>query len=47
MRLILAKIVFNFDMTLADDSRGWLEDQKAYTVWEKPALNVHLKPVAR
>ncbi|KAI0490527.1 putative cytochrome P450 monooxygenase [Xylaria cf. heliscus] len=46
MRLILAKIVFNFDMTLADDSRGWLEDQRAYTVWEKPALNVHLKPVA-
>ncbi|KAI0443926.1 cytochrome P450 [Xylaria telfairii] len=47
MRLILAKIVFNFDMTLADDSRGWLDDQRAYTVWEKPALNVHLKPVAR
>ncbi|KAJ2984481.1 hypothetical protein NUW58_g6035 [Xylaria curta] len=47
MRLILAKIVYNFDMTLADDSRGWLDDQRAYIVWEKPALNVHLKPVVR
>ncbi|KAI1745964.1 putative cytochrome P450 monooxygenase [Xylaria scruposa] len=46
MRLILAKIVYNFDMTLADDSRGWLDDQRAFVVWEKPALNVHLKPVA-
>ncbi|KAI1753600.1 cytochrome P450 [Xylaria castorea] len=47
MRLILAKIVYNFDMTLADDSRDWLDDQRAFVVWEKPALNVHLKPVAR
>ncbi|KAI1115913.1 cytochrome P450 [Nemania sp. NC0429] len=47
MRLILAKIVFNFDMSLADDSRDWLKDQKAYTVWEKPPLNIHLKPVVR
>ncbi|KAI8633029.1 putative cytochrome P450 monooxygenase [Xylariaceae sp. FL1651] len=45
MRLILAKIVFNFDMSLADDSRHWLRGQRAYTVWDKPALNVHLKPV--
>ncbi|KAI8952234.1 putative cytochrome P450 monooxygenase [Xylaria longipes] len=46
MRLILAKIVYNFDLTLADDSRNWLDGQKASTVWEKPALNVYLKPVA-
>jgi cytochrome P450 len=47
MRLILAKLVFNFDMSLADDSRGWLRDQKAYTVWDKPALNIHMKPVVK
>ncbi|KAJ8125632.1 hypothetical protein O1611_g8006 [Lasiodiplodia mahajangana] len=47
MRLILARLVYNFDMTLADDSRAWLEGQKAFNVWDKPALNVHLKPVAR
>ncbi|KAI0459980.1 cytochrome P450, partial [Xylaria acuta] len=46
MRLILAKIVYNFDMTLADDSRDWLDGQRAFVIWEKPALNVHLKPVA-
>lgn len=46
MRLILAKLVFNFDMSLADDSRGWLTHQKAYTVWDKPPLNIHLKPVS-
>ncbi|KAJ2987771.1 hypothetical protein NUW58_g4323 [Xylaria curta] len=43
-RLVLAKIVYNFDMTLADDSRGWLNDQKAFTVWDKPPLNIHLSP---
>ncbi|GAW18921.1 hypothetical protein ANO14919_084040 [Xylariales sp. No.14919] len=47
MRLILAKLVYNFDMTLSESSRGWLRDQKAYTVWDKPALDVYLKPVAR
>ncbi|KAI1178461.1 cytochrome P450 [Nemania sp. FL0916] len=47
MRLILAKIVFNFDMSLAEDSYGWLQDQKAYVLWEKPVLNIHLKPVVR
>ncbi|KAI1166340.1 cytochrome P450 [Nemania serpens] len=47
MRLVLAKLVFNFDLSLADDSREWLKDQKAFTVWDKPALNIHLKPVVR
>ncbi|KAI3321925.1 putative cytochrome P450 monooxygenase [Xylariaceae sp. AK1471] len=47
MRLILAKIIYNFDMGLADDCRNWLRDQKAYSVWDKPALNIHLKPVAQ
>ncbi|KAI0898217.1 putative cytochrome P450 [Annulohypoxylon nitens] len=45
MRLILAKIVYNFDMSLAADSRDWLQDQKAYIVWDKPPLHVYLKPI--
>ncbi|KAI1379669.1 putative cytochrome P450 [Hypoxylon crocopeplum] len=45
MRLILAKIVYNFDMSLAADSHHWLRSQKAYTVWDKPPLNVHLKSI--
>jgi hypothetical protein len=47
MRLILAKIIFNFDLQLADDSRDWFREQKVYFLWEKPALNIRLTPVAR
>ncbi|KAJ3578918.1 hypothetical protein NPX13_g1649 [Xylaria arbuscula] len=47
MRLILAKLVYNFDMSLAEDSREWLKGQKAYTIWDKPPLNVVMKPVVR
>ncbi|KAI0473336.1 cytochrome P450 [Xylariaceae sp. FL0804] len=47
MRLILAKILYNFDMKLDDGSRDWLQTQKAYVIWDKPDLNVHLTPVAR
>ncbi|KAI0392849.1 putative cytochrome P450 monooxygenase [Xylariaceae sp. FL0594] len=46
MRLILAKVIYNFDMSLADDSRDWIARQKAWTVWYKPALNINLKPVS-
>ncbi|RYP59422.1 hypothetical protein DL769_008539 [Monosporascus sp. CRB-8-3] len=47
MRLILARILWNFDMALEDDSRDWLKVQKCYTLWDKPPLNVRLTPVAR
>ena len=42
MRLILAKVLFNFDLELAEGSEDWL-DQKAYAIWEKGPLNVRLK----
>jgi hypothetical protein len=41
MRLILAKILFNFDMALADENLDWM-DQKAFVLWQKPALPVYL-----
>ncbi|KAI1259124.1 putative cytochrome P450 monooxygenase [Xylariaceae sp. FL1019] len=47
MRLILAKIIFNFDMSLADSAKGWLNNQRAYILWHKPDLPIHLKPVVR
>jgi len=47
MRLILARMLWNFDMRLDDDSKGWLDTQKAFLLWQKPALNVHLTPAAR
>lgn len=47
MRLILAKIVFNFDLALADQSKGWMEKSKSFAVWEKDDLMIHLTPVKR
>ncbi|KAH8655306.1 cytochrome P450 [Xylariales sp. PMI_506] len=43
MRLILARLCWNFELRLSDLSRDWL-DQKAYGVWQKPPLYVHLTP---
>lgn len=46
MRLILARVVFNFDMKIADESRSWI-DQKVYNLWKKGPLMVYLNPVKR
>lgn len=43
MRLILALIIFNFDLKLADESREWIK-QKNYLTWYKPPLKVYLTP---
>ena len=44
MRLILARIIFNFDLKLADDSKDWMRKQKIFFLWEKGPLNVYLEP---
>ncbi|KXH50180.1 cytochrome P450 [Colletotrichum simmondsii] len=44
MRIILARIIWNFEMRISGESRGWDERQKAWVVWEKPALKVYLTP---
>lgn len=44
MRLILARLVWNFDLKLADESRGWAEASKVFLLWEKGPLMVHLTP---
>lgn len=46
MRLILARVVFNFDMRIADESRNWI-DQRVYNLWKKGPLSVYLTPVRR
>ncbi|ORY62226.1 cytochrome P450 ClCP1 [Pseudomassariella vexata] len=46
MRTIMARILFNFDLEIAEDSKGWI-DQKIFNLWAKGALNVYLKPVVR
>lgn len=47
MRLVLAKLVYNFDMKLADEARGWLDGQKAYTSWVKRDLPIYMTPAVR
>ncbi|KAI1076269.1 cytochrome P450 [Whalleya microplaca] len=47
MRTILARVLWNFDMRIAEDSRDWLSRQKVYLPWQKGALNAYLTPVQR
>ncbi|KAF2464711.1 cytochrome P450 monooxygenase-like protein [Lindgomyces ingoldianus] len=43
MRLIVAKVFYNFDLELCPESEGWTE-QHTYTLWEKHPLVLKLKP---
>jgi cytochrome P450 len=47
MRLIMAKVLFNFDLELVDKRGDWMEGQKVFTLWQKPSLMVRLHPVQR
>lgn len=44
MRLIITKVLFNFDMELCPESETWA-DQKTFLLWEKHPLMVRLKDV--
>ncbi|TVY84339.1 Cytochrome P450 monooxygenase aclL [Lachnellula suecica] len=44
MRLILARVLHNFDFELQEDSRNWLSEQKSYGLWEKTPLHVKIIP---
>jgi cytochrome P450 len=47
MKIILARVIWNFDLELCEESLGWLEGQRFYVVAERPELMVRLKPVVR
>ncbi|KAM0816462.1 hypothetical protein AB5N19_02264 [Seiridium cardinale] len=47
MRLVLAKLIWNFDLRLAEDSKKWLQGQKSHLLWDKPPLNVYLAPFVK
>jgi hypothetical protein len=47
MRLILARVLWNFDVKIAADSLDWYDRQKIYLFWEKGQLNTFLTPVKR
>ena len=42
MRLILARIIWNFDVELLPESQGW-DQQKVFVLWLKNPLFVKLK----
>ncbi|KLU89742.1 hypothetical protein MAPG_08711 [Magnaporthiopsis poae ATCC 64411] len=42
MRLILARLLWNFDLALAPGQTRWIKDQKAFQVWEKTPLKVRV-----
>lgn len=44
VKLILARVLYNFDMELVDPDEDWM-DQKAFFIWTKPPLNIYLTPV--
>lgn len=46
MRLIMARLLWNFDLELMPDSEKWAQ-QKIYILWEKGPLNVRLRKVER
>jgi cytochrome P450 len=45
MRLILTKVLYNFDLELLPQSANWIDDQKVYILWEKLPLMVKVKAV--
>ncbi|KAK8006882.1 dimethyladenosine transferase [Apiospora arundinis] len=44
MRLIMARIVWNFDFVLAPGMEDWYDRCKTYSIWEKPALGISFVP---
>ncbi|KAF2446021.1 cytochrome P450 monooxygenase-like protein [Karstenula rhodostoma CBS 690.94] len=47
MRVILAKVIWHFDLELMPGMDDWLERHKLFMLWEKPALMVRLRRVVR
>lgn len=47
LRLILTKVLYNFDLSLEDDSIDWLPRQKIWIMWDKGDLNCKVTPVKR
>ncbi|KAF9891541.1 hypothetical protein FE257_004008 [Aspergillus nanangensis] len=44
MRLILARMIWNFDLELDPRSEGWLERNVLHFLWDKPQLYIRLIP---
>ncbi|EFW98568.1 60S ribosomal protein l3 [Grosmannia clavigera kw1407] len=47
MRLVLARIIYDFDMRMVNPSLQWIDAQKSLILWDKPELSVYLEPVRK
>ncbi|PHH93158.1 hypothetical protein CDD83_14 [Cordyceps sp. RAO-2017] len=47
MRLVITKLLWNFDIESTRESRRWLDNQRAPLLWRKKPLMIKLKPVKR
>lgn len=47
MRIVLARLLFEFDLELMEPSKSWLENLKNFNLWQKDPLMVKLRPVVR
>jgi hypothetical protein len=43
IKLVLARIIYNFDMELVDKNSDWMRNQKVYIIWRKSELLIKLK----
>ena len=44
MRLIIAKVLYSFDIELCPESEDW-DEQKTYILWEKKPLICKLRAI--
>ena len=44
MRLIMARVLWSFDLEMEADSIDWYHTQSIFSFWQKPAHNVRLIP---
>lgn len=47
MRLVISRLLWNFDVTLVPGQDDWMKRQKVFLLIEKDDLFVKLKPVKR
>jgi len=44
MRLLVANLLWHFDLELPEESKDWMEKARIFTLWLKPELMVKLTP---
>jgi hypothetical protein len=47
MRIILSRLLFEFDVEVKAESSGWLGEARNFGLWTKQPLMVRLTPVVK